>query len=73
MYRYGLNDPLQQVGNVSSSNVRSTDIVCVFFLTVITVVDAVMDDNETLDFPQTLRWINFAICTTRVMVANIFL
>ena len=29
MYRYGLNDPLQQVGNVSSSNVRSTDIVCV--------------------------------------------
>lgn len=47
--------------------------LCVFFLTVITVVDAVMDDNETLDFPQTLRWINFAICTTRVMVANIFL
>ena len=29
MYRYGLNYPLQQVGNVSSSNVRSTDIVCV--------------------------------------------
>ena len=29
MYRYGLNDPLQQVGNVSSSNVRSSDIVCV--------------------------------------------
>ena len=47
--------------------------LCVFFLTVITVVDAVMADNETLDFPQTLRWINFAICTTRVMVANIFL
>ena len=30
MYRYGLNDPLQQVRNVSSSNVRSTDIVYVF-------------------------------------------
>ena len=27
MYRYGLNDPLQHVGNVSSSNVRSRSIV----------------------------------------------
>ena len=64
MYRYGLNDPLQHVGNVSSSNVRSRSIVS-DLLTVKRAVDADMDDNETLDVPQTLRWINFATTVTQ--------
>ena len=66
MYPYGLNNRLQHVGSVSSSNVDPETLVLIF----LTVISAF--DDKTLDVRQTLRCINSAICITRVIMTYIF-